>query len=601
MTTGPATTPGLADLGGGGESPGRPGVPPQAPGRSAGGGRLFTRPLSPIRLVVGTICLVLVLLIVLPLVGTVLRVATSEGFLEAALAELGRDDLVRVLLNTVLTVGVSTLLAVVIGTAFAWLNERSNARMGWASDILPVVSLLVPSIAGAIGWVLLAAPTAGFLNVGLQSVASRTGLSLPVLSVFTWPGLILVYSLYMIPQTFLTVAAALRNVDPALEEAARINGCGQWRTLRTITLPVIRPAILSGGLLALVYGVALFSVPLIIGTQAGIDVLTVRIVRLLTTTFPPQLAAAIALSALVLVPTTLLWWLNGRLSRRGNFATVGGRAAARERTVLSRPARWAARTLMVLYIALSCVLPLGALLLVSLQGFWSGRVDTPLSLDNYREVFAAGTQTGQALRNSVLLAVLSAVILMALAVLVAYQVTSTQSSRFSSVVDTVTKIPATVSHVVIAIALVATLAGPPVNLNGTRLLLVVAFIVLYIPQATASAQSSLVMVGKELSEASLVSGHGPSATLWRVVLPLMRSGLVAGGVFVFVLVIGDITASAVLASPSTPVVGFTILSIFQNGSYPLLAALGTVISLVSSVIVLTSLLVLGRRAAHSTR
>lgn len=579
--------------------------PAPATRRNASGTRRlrqpFTCPLSPFRLVVGAVCLVLVLLIVLPLLGTLVRIITTDGFTDAAMSELRRDDLLRVLLNTLVAVGLSTLIAVVVGTTFAWLNERSNARMGWLSDILPVVSLIVPSIAGAIGWVLLAAPTAGFVNVGLQSLENSTGLPLPVLSVFTWPGLILVYSLYMIPQTFLTVAAALRNVDPALEEAARINGCGQWRTLLTITLPAIRPAILSGGLLALVYGVALFSVPLIIGTQADIDVLTVRIVRLLTTTFPPQLAAAIALSALLIVPTTLLWWLNGRMARRGNFATVGGRASARERVALSPPARLLARTLMIFYIGLSCVLPLGSLLLVSLQGFWSGRVNTPLSLENYREVFAPGTQTGQALRNSVLLAVLTAVLLMALAVIVAYQVTGGRSGRLSALVDAVTKIPATVSHVVVAIALVATLAGPPVDLNGTRVLLVLAFVVLYVPQATASAQSSLVMVGKELSEASLVSGHGPFATLWRVVLPLMRPGLVAGGVFVFVLVIGDITASAVLASPTNPVVGFTILSIFQNGSYPLLAALGTVISLVSSAIVLTSLLVLGRRAAHANR
>lgn len=588
----------------GGEDADRRWTPDPVGGRSARsrlGAAVRARTSSPFRTVVDLVCLVLLALIVLPLVATVVRVVTEAGFMSAAGDELARDDLPRVLLNTVLVIGLSTSVAVAIGTCFAWLNERTNARMGWLSDVLPVVSLLVPSIAGAIGWVLLAAPTAGFVNVALQSLGDRTGLPLPVLSVFSWPGLVLVYSLYMIPQTFLTVAAALRNVDPALEEAARVSGCGPWRTLFQVTLPVIRPAILSGGLLALVYGVALFSVPLIIGTQADIEVLTVRIVRLLTAAYPPELAAALTLSFIVVLTTGLMWWCNSRLSRRADFATVSGRAAARTRTRLTTGQRLLARAFMLLYIGLSCFLPLAALTLVSLQGFWSGRVTTALSFDNYREVFSPGTQTWLGLRNSVVLALVTATLVTVVAVLVAYRVQDPRSPRFAALVDISTKIPATVSHVVVAIALVAALAGPPVGLNGTLLLLILAFVVLYIPQGSVTAQSSYLMVGKELTEASLVSGQGPLRTLWSIALPLMRPGLVAGWVFVFVLVVGDITASAVLASPTSPVVGFVILSIFQNGSYPLLAALGAVISLVSSTIVLAALVFAGRRGAHLTR
>ncbi|OLT16149.1 hypothetical protein BJF78_14725 [Pseudonocardia sp. CNS-139] len=258
-------------------------------------------------------------------------VGDGPAFGAAAAAVLSAPTLLPMLGNTAIVLGTSTALAVVVATLFAWLSERTTARAGWLAGVLPVVSLLVPSIAGAIGWVLLASPRAGFLNVALADL----GVPL-VLDVFSWPGLVLVYTLYLVPQVYLPVSAALAELDPALEEAARVGGRGPVRTLITVTLSAVRPAILSGALLALVYGVALFSVPLIIGTQARIDILSVEIVRLLTTEFPPRLPEAIVLSVVVLLVLGAAWAVNARVVRGGRFATISGRAAAGRRLRLGR-------------------------------------------------------------------------------------------------------------------------------------------------------------------------------------------------------------------------------------------------------------------------
>lgn len=552
---------------------------------------------APFDRIVSVVAWAVALVILLPLAGIVLRLIGAD-YLQSAGAAFTLPGLPRVLLNTVLVIGASTLFAVVVGCALAWLNEATNARMGWMTDVLPVVPLLVPSIAGAIGWVLLASPTAGFINVAGAWITDVSGIPVPTLSIFSWPGLIFVYMLYMVPQVYLTVSAALRNIDPAIEEAARVSGSGRLRTLRTVTFPAVRPAILSGALLALVYGVALFSVPLIIGTQARIEVLTVQIVRLLTFTFPPRLGEAVTLSLLVAVTLGIVWFVNARLARRGNFATIGGKSSGQNRVELSRPVQFAARAVMLAYLVVSAVLPLAALVLVSLQPFWSGDFFVPLTFENYGEVFEAGAQTVEGLRNSVLLAVVAATVAMVLAVLIAYRIADPRYRVFGRFIDATTKLPGTLSHVVVAVALLASLAGPPFGLSGTLVLLLLAYVILYMPQATVSAQSANQVVGRELFEASLVSGRGPGGTLRRVVLPLTRSGLAAGWAFVFVLVVGDITASAILASPSSPVIGFVILTLFQNGTYPLLAALGAVISAVSSVIVLTTLVIAGRRGAQ---
>jgi len=544
---------------------------------------------SPFALLVGLLGVIVVVIVGYPLLRTLGGVvADGSTFGAAAHSVLTEPNLWPMLGNTAVVLGGSVALAVVVAAVFAWLSERTTARLGWIAGVLPVVSLLVPSIAGAIGWVLLASPKAGFLNVALGDI----GVPL-TLDVFSFPGLIFVYTLYLVPQVYLPVSAALSELDPALEEAARVSGRGPWRTFLTVTLPVVRPAILSGALLALVYGIALFSVPLIIGTQARIDILSVEIVRLLTTEFPPRLSEAIVLSVVVLLVLGVAWAVNSRVLRGGRYATIGGRSAGDRPVELGRASTVLARTGMLGYLLVAAVLPFAALVVVSFQGFWSGRLNGVYSVDNYVAIFSGASATFDGLRNSVVLGIGCALVGMLVAVLLAWRIG--RGGAWARVLDVTTKLPGALSHVVIAVALVAALAGPPFALGGSLVLLVLAYLVLYLPQATLSAQSAFAMVGPELTEASLVAGEGPAGTLRRISVPLMTRGLVAGWVFLFVLVVGDITASAILASTRTPVVGFVILGLFQNGTYPTLAALGAIITAVSAAVVL-AVLAIRRRA-----
>jgi iron(III) transport system permease protein len=538
-----------------------------------------------------------VAVILIPLLVVVVRLVIDQLESGAITATFSMPGLARTFLNTAIVIVASVLVALVVASILAWLNERTNARIGFITDILPVVPMLVPSIAGAIGWVLLASPTAGFINVAIREVGTALGLPIPSVNIFSWPGLIFVYSIYMVPQIYLTIAAALRNVDPALEEAARTSGAGVLRTLRTVTFPAVKPALFSGVLLALVYGIALFSVPLIIGTQARIDILTVEIVRMLAFTFPPKMSEAVTLSLLVAVVLAVVWAINVRIVKKGHFSTVGGKSTSRRLVTLGPVALVLSRIVMIGYLLIVSVLPLLALLIVSFQGFWSGKVFTPYTLSNYEKIFRPGSQTVEGLVNSISLGLAAATIAMVLAVLIWYRVSHGRSARTGGLIDGITKLPATLSHMVIAVALLVVLGGPPFMLSSTLLILIIAYVVLYIPQASIAAQTANQMIGRDLSEASWVSGAGRGATVRSVVIPLARNGLISGWVFVFILVAGDITASALLASPGTPVVGFLIMSLFQNGSYPLLAALGTVISLASSVVVLTVLGLTNRRRA----
>ncbi|HYZ63808.1 MAG TPA: ABC transporter permease subunit, partial [Acetobacteraceae bacterium] len=169
-----------------------------------------------------------------------------------------------------------------------------------------------------------------------------------------------------------------------------------------------------------------------------------------------------------------------------------------------------------------------------------------------------------------------------------------RSRHLARFVDGVTKLPGAVSHLIIGIAFVGSFAGPPFALAGTTVLLLLAYLVLYMPQATFTASAALAQVGRELSEASLMSGATTGRTFVRVVLPLMAPGLASAWVLLFVLMSGEITASSMLAGTGNPVVGFVVLDLWTNGSYSALAAFGTLMSLITSAVVLGMLAVTRR-------
>jgi iron(III) transport system permease protein len=534
-------------------------------------------------------------IVLVPLYGVV-KPLVQDGSFGHDVRTLIRSGLLRDLIkNTALVVFGSTAVSVVVACFFAWINERTDAGLGWMSRIFPVLSMLVPTYAAAVGWILLTAPGAGLLNNVVIDPLNARGIPVPSISVFSWTGVILLYSAYMIPQVYLVVGAALRQFDPGLEEAARISGSGPIETLVRVTLPSIAPAIASGALLAVMYGVGMFAVPALVGTQAHIEVITPQIVRYLTSTYPPQTGQALALALVLVIAVAALWALNVRIARAGRYFTIGGRQAGSSRIHIGRGATVVVRFFMVVYLFLTCVLPLAALVFVSLQPFWSGRLGGPLTLHNYTEVFASTSIAGRGLRNSVVLGIACATIAVVLLIPVGYRIVSGTRNRFWSAVDGVMKLPAAIPSVVVATGILLALGGPPAMLGGTLTILMIAYIVLHLPQASAAVQSSLLLVGRDLIEASRTAGNGSGKTLGRIALPLSFGGAVAGWVLLFVMTVNDLTASVLLAGPHSPVVGFVVISMFENGTYPGLAALAAAISIASTVVVLFTLSVASRR------
>lgn len=553
------------------------------------------KPLSPLTLTSVVIASAMGLLGLIPLAAVGIS-AITQG--QEVLAALAREDVFELVRNTLIVVGVSTLFALLIGAALAWVNERTDAGMGIVTESLPLLPFMLPPIAGSIGWVLLMAPTAGYLNGILRWFFGLFGVHLEQgpLDIYSWYGLILVYTIYAVPYSFMMCTAGLRNMDPALEEQSRVSGSSLLRTLRKVTLPAMAPSLLGATMLILMSSFGLFSIPSVIGRGADIPILSTRIVHLLNFTYPAETGAAIGLSLILVAFVAVFWWLQTLTLKKGRFATIGGKGQRATRIRLGKAKFWV-RLGVVLYIGLTTIAPLLALLVVSLNGFWTLDINwSALSFDAFVSTLLEDRSTRRALTNSLMYGTIGSVIgIVAVAIASLWIVRSRR--RAARFIDGTIKFPAMLSHLIIAVGFVLAFAGPPLNLGGTAIIMIGAYLAIYIPQASISADTAVAQIGNELPEASRVSGAGETRTVIRVFLPLMMPALIVGWAMLFVRMIGDLTASSILAGTRNNVIGFRILEIYQNGSYAELAAISTFLTVVSAVIVI-GVLVISRRLAR---
>ncbi|MGN9780967.1 ABC transporter permease [Nonomuraea sp. ZG12] len=553
---------------------------------SAGGRmRTWTAALTPFQITGTLLALLLGALAVYPLALVVIRPFFTGGRLDLAPVRdmLAQPDLVTLLWHTAVVVGASGVAAMVIGSGLAWLNERTDARMGLLTDVVPLVPFLLPPIAGAIGWSLLASERSGYLNLALRPLLGIEGARGPI-DIHSWYGIIFVYTIYQVPYVFMIVSAGLRNTDPAMEEQSRTSGAGPFRTLRRVSLPAVRPSLGAAALLMVWTGFGLFSIPAILAPQAGLDILSVRVVQLLSFTYPPETGVAVSLNLVVMLVVTFVWYAQTRMLRSSRNAGIGGKGA-RPRPIRLGRSRTPIRALIVAYLALTSILPLGGLALVSLTGYWSNSVDwTRLNLDAVVRTLT-DTVTQEALVNSLMLGVAGATVGVLAAAVVSVLVR--RSGRGTGMlVDAAIKFPPTLSHLVIAVGFVLAFSGAPFHLGGTLWILLLAYVSLHMPQATTASDAAISQVAPELTDASRVSGAGQARTFRRVTLPLMAPGLLAGWALLFVTIAGDISASAILAGTGNEVVGFRILEVFANGDYAMLGAISIMLTLATSLVVL---------------
>ncbi len=549
----------------------------------------------PMLALAGAVLLATLFIVFYPIGIIVLRAIFPAGSFDGQLwvETLTAPGLLVAVRNTALLAIATTVLSVPLGVFFAWLIERTDARWGALSRLLPVIPLLLPPVAMAIGWLFLADPRAGF--VARPLIDALQALGIPVepshLAIQSWQGLIFLYVLWAVPHVYVVAAAAFSGLDPSLEEAARMCGKGRMRCFWGVSLPAIRHAVGSSVLLCMISSIGLYSIAALLGTAARIDVLSVYIYRLLNFSYPPKTGQAVIIGLLLMLVIGTIWMLQRRIASRTGHAQIGGMGVRPNLLVLGGW-RWPARLLILIYVLLTSVLPLLALFVVALQPFWRPKIVLgDLSLQNFAD-FAAAEAPRAAISNSVMLAIGTSTVVVLVAGLLAIIAKNVGGWR-EKALGIGTKLPTAIPHIVFAVGVLVAFGFAPFNLSGGWLILFLAYLAVYLPTASIAAEASVQQVGNQLVEASRVFGASPARTFRRVQLPLILPGLAAGWASIFALVLGELNAAAILSGPHNPVIGYLILALFDNGTYSQLAAIGSLIGVVSAVTV-SAVLLFGR-------
>lgn len=530
---------------------------------------------TPKLLILGVVALVVAYLAIVPLwfliQGTFFDSQTNAFTFSGFTRAYTDDQAFEMLRNSVWFAIGSAVLSLVVGTALAFLNVRTDVPFKGLFFAASIIPLVIPGILYTVAWIFLASPDIGLVNFVLEPIFGEGAVD-----IYTVWGMIWVEGLHLSPITFLFMVAAFRAQDPSLEESALMSGASRIAVLRRITVPLLRPAIAASVLIMTVRALESFEVPALLGLQNGIYVFTSKIYFMLRT-YPQDLNGAGALALGLLAIAALGMIIEHLLSRGAKaYQTVTGKGF-RPRPIELGKWRPLAGVAIIGYFLLTVILPMLMLVYTSLLPYYqrpSAKAFQSMSFDNYGDLLHL-SQATTALKNSLMLGAGAATLVMLFMAIAAWIVVRSNIPG-RKILDLLSFAPLVIPGLVLGLALQFVYLRHPIAIYGTIWILLVAYCTRYMPYGMRYAVTSMQQISSELEESASVSG----ATWWqvfrRVLLPLLMPGLLAGWIYIFVVSFRELSSSILLYSSGNEILSILIWEQFENGKFTTLAALGVV-------------------------
>ncbi|MCM2308766.1 MAG: iron ABC transporter permease [Sulfuritalea sp.] len=493
----------------------------------------------------------------------------------------------EVMVNTSMFVLASSLLSTVLAIFLAYLNTRTDIPFKFLFKVISIIPMMIPHLLFAVSWALLLNPSNGLINLGLKEAF---GLDSAPLNIYSLWGMILVEGLLDLPIAYLIIAPAMASFDVALEESSRVCGAGTWRTLIRVTLPVLRPAILAAFILGVVRSLASFAVPSVIGMPGRVHVLATYLYEMVATGFATDYGKAAAVGMSVLVTSvTLIVVYRALTAESEKYVTISSRGFRPSVIELGR-ARMPLFGLVGLLSLVLIVLPVVVLMYTSLVPYSmvpSAKAFSMMSLKHWSDVLGDPISL-LSLKNSLFLAVVGATLGVILSVFVAYVIVKVRT-RAAGVLESLSYLSFSFPGIVIGVGFMWFFVQTP--LYATIWALLLGYIATYLPYGIRPLSSAFVQIHSHLEESSLVCGASPLTTMRRIIVPLLIPGIVSGWILMASMFVRELTLSVVLSRPGTEVLAVQILRFSEDGLWGKLSALGIVMILISTTLVVMATLV----------
>ncbi len=500
------------------------------------------------------VALVVAAAVLLPIVYLFLRTADSGS---DAWDLLFRVRTFRILGRTALLALSVTAASAVLAIPLALLSVRTDLPLRRLWSVLTVLPLVVPSYVGAFALISILGPR-GLLQQALEGPFGIERFP----DIYGFPGAWLALTLFTYPYMLLAVRASLWGMDPAMEEASRSLGRGPWTTFFRVTLPHLRPAIGAGALLVALYTLSDFGAVSLLRFNS----FTNAIFQEYRLSFDRTLASVLSL-VLVLFAVVLLFAEHRARTRGGRYHQVNsGNLGALPRVRLGRW-KWPAIGFVTLIVLVALGLPASALLYWLVRGGVEGEPVGFLWGATWNALYASGIAAAVAVVAAIPIAFLSVRF----------------AGRVSSLLSGAPYLGFAMPGIVVALALVFFGANFATPLYQTLFLLVLAYVIRFLPQALGSVRASLLQVNPAVEEAARSLGRSSVSVMATVTIPLIRSGIVVGGALVFLTAMKELPATLLLSPTGFNTLATEMWFAMEDARFARAAVPGLILIVVSAI------------------
>ncbi|MBI9106891.1 MAG: iron ABC transporter permease [Spirochaetales bacterium] len=498
---------------------------------------------------------------------SIFRNITFAGFIDTLQNPYYRS----IISFTFLQAAVSTLSAILIGLPGAWLMSHLEFRGKRLVNSLTTLPFVLPSVLVVLGFVLCFG-NSGVINSLLMKLLNTDKTPLRIL--YSFKAIIMAHTFYNFPICLRLVSSAWSQSGKSRIEAAQILGAGPVRIFRTVTLPVLMPAIIAAASLIFIFCFMSFAVILVLGGGPSFSTIEVEIYRLARISIDLEAAASLALAGAVITALLTYFYIKLQKKSAAGFSNDEAPIALRKFGCLSRPAR----LLMLLYLLLISLLIIGPLLAVAIRSFqsragWSGGL--VFSLNAYKSAFS-GRIAGSAIKNSLIFAFSSVLISIPAGIIAAYA-SVRKKIRFPEFSETMFMLPMGVSAVVIGLGYYSLSSIIPSASENRAVLIIFAHSVIALPFVVRTFTTGIQRINVSLIEASQTLGAGFAATFIRIELPLLKGSIISAAAFAFCISAGEINAALILSDGAIPTIPIAIYRLISSYNFFGACAMGTLL------------------------
>ena len=478
--------------------------------------------------------------------------------------------------NTVLVAVVATVMAIVFGFVMGWILSRTNVPGRAVFEQLMALPYYVTPLMGALAWSLIGSPSGGMLNQVWRAFGGESHL----IDITTPYGIAWVMALFEGSVAFVMIGAVMKSMDPALEEASQVLGAGRIRTMLRITLPLVLPGVLGATIFVFAEMLGSFSAALVLGLPARFYVVTTAMYQLVSQ-YPPRFPLAAAMGVSLFAVMFLMVWAYRRIVRARSFVTITGKAF-RPRVMDVGPLRWPLLAMCLLYLGVAVVLPVVTLLYASFQrlatffpradNFTLANYTTALSLDAVRS----------ALWNSLLLGLGTASIGVVLMGFLSWMIYRSRLPG-AGAIEYILMFPQAVPRLVFAFGMLWAWLIFPIPIYGTLWLLLIAYLTVFLPLGIRTISGVMLQIDRSLEESAQMCGASWGYRMRTVTMPLLRPGLIAAWLLLFIASVRELGASILLMGPKAKVITPAIVESWFSTSTELTAAMALLQTLAVAV------------------